>query len=70
MMVAVALRGQGLNIEMSPLEKNVEDIKNYATTKGIKGIIIVKDNGIIKILDLKNGTTETTDIKSLTGGAS
>jgi len=70
MMVAGALRGQGLNIEMSPLEKNVEDIKKHATAKGIKGIIIVTDNGAINILDLKSGTTEKTDIKSLIGGAS
>ena len=70
MMVAKALRGQGLKLEMYPIEKDIDSIKSYAIAKEIKGIIILKDNGEIEILDLKNGTSEKTDIKSLTGGVS
>ena len=70
MMVAKALRGQGLRVEMYPIEKDIEDIKNYASTKEIKGIIVIKNSGEIEILDLKNDTAEKTDIKSLTGGVS
>ncbi len=70
MMVAKALRGQGLRLEMYPIEKDIDDIKNYASAKGVKGIIFIKENGEIEILDLKNDTAEKTDIMSLTGGAS
>lgn len=70
MMVSKSLRGQGLKIEMLPMDKNIDDLKLYATVKGIKGLIIIKVNGIIEILDIKEGTTKTTDIKSLTGGVS
>lgn len=70
MMVAKALRGQGLRIEVSPLEKSLGDMKTYAKAKGIKGIIIIKTTGVIEIMDMENGKSETTDIQSLTGGAS
>jgi len=69
-MVAKALRGQGLRVEMYPIDKDIEDIKNYASAKEIKGIIVIKNSGEIEILDLKNDTAEKTDIKSLTGGVS
>ncbi|MCD6322534.1 MAG: ATP phosphoribosyltransferase regulatory subunit [Clostridiales bacterium] len=70
MMVAKALRGQGLRLEMYPIEKDIDDIKNYASAKGVKGIIFIKDSGEIEILDLKNDTAEKTDIKAITGGVS
>ncbi len=70
MMVAKSLRDQGVKMEMLPMEKNLEDIKEYADAKDIKGIIIVRNTGGIEIIDLEKGTAETTDIKSLTGGAS
>jgi len=70
MMVAKVLKGQGLRIEMSPMEKSNTDMKSYALAKGIKGIIIIKSKGEIEIVDLEADTSEKTDIKSLTGGVS
>jgi ATP phosphoribosyltransferase regulatory subunit len=70
MTVAKALKKQGLRIEVSPLEKEIDDIKANAAAKGIKGIIFVKNNGLIDIIDMESNTLETTDLKTLVGGAS
>lgn len=70
MMVATALKGQGLRIEMLPLEKEIDEVKAYASAKGIKGMISLSGDGKIEIADLTDGSSRTTDIKSLTGGAS
>lgn len=69
-MVADALKMQGLKIELAPIETDTQNMKDYAVNKGIKGIIIVKENGIIEVVDLEEGTTKTTDIGILTGGKS
>lgn len=70
MMVARALRRQGLRIEVSPMEKGNDDMRNYALAKGIKGIIFINEKGGIEVLDLETGLSDKTDIKSLTGGIS
>ena len=70
MTVAKALKKQGLRIEVSPLDKEIDDIKANATAKGIKGIILVKNSGMIDIIDMENNTMETTDMKTLVGGES
>ncbi|MDX1359313.1 MAG: ATP phosphoribosyltransferase regulatory subunit, partial [Clostridia bacterium] len=70
MAVAKALKKQGLRIEVSPLEKEIDDLKTNAAAKGIKGMIFVKNNGLIDIIDMESNTLETTDMKTLVGGAS
>lgn len=69
-MVSGALKQQGLKIELAPIEKNIQNIRDYALNKGIKGIVVVKENGIVEVENLEEGTTKTTDIGILTGGKS
>ena len=65
--VAEELRKQGLIIEISLGSGDIEKIKEYAHTRGIKGVIIIKDSETLEIWDLTTNIVQNTTIDKLLG---
>lgn len=63
--IAEALRKQDLKIETFVLTENIDQAKNYASSKKIGGIIRIGDNDKITVYDIVNDTAEETSFKAL-----
>jgi len=59
------LRRQGVAIEMDISGSSMEDVKSYAKSKGIGGILYVLDDDKIEIHNLKSGEVITTTVGEL-----
>jgi len=62
------LRNQGMIIELYIGDDGIEKCKEYAIYKGIGGIIHIKNNEDIELLNLKTGEIKGTSIKELLEG--
>lgn len=60
-----ALRGQGLDVEMDITGRELEDIKKYATGKGIGGILNVLDEENIQVHNLEKNEIRQVTVKEL-----
>lgn len=64
---AKALKEQNLEIELYPMETDMDSVKMYAVQKGIKGIIYMNGMGKIDIIDIEKGTCVQADMSTLGG---
>ncbi|MCX7923689.1 MAG: ATP phosphoribosyltransferase regulatory subunit [Clostridia bacterium] len=63
--VCQELREQGLVVEMDITMGSLEDVKKYAASKGIGGIIYIVDSENIEVHNLENGEMTATSIGEL-----
>lgn len=63
--IAESLRKQGVTVEISLNPGNIEQTKEYAMARGIKGFIWVKDNQTLEVWDLANGKIQSVTVDEL-----
>jgi ATP phosphoribosyltransferase regulatory subunit len=65
--VCEALREQGLVVELDVTRSEMVDLKQYAITKGIGGIINIVDEQCIEVHNIEKNETSTVTIDELLG---
>lgn len=59
------LRRQGLRVEIDVVNNGIDAAKEYAMSKGIGGVLYIKDEQNIEIYNLETGEVKSTSIKEL-----
>lgn len=66
--VSQELRRQGLVVEVDVACQGIDQLKNYALSKKIGGIIMIRDDENIEVHNLENGEISMTTFAELAGG--